>query len=199
MNQFIVEPFSAVAVGAGVFCRLVRVDPVQIISARVVEIIGAGTAKAEDQFFRDALDQTDADRQRMIDTANVLFGQMPDEVAQAALIDGAQLFQQDDRGQFQAILGVDVVVGGKFGFHAGFARNGSDNNRGAVFVPDIVLNDHDGTVALLLGADAPAQIGVIHIAAQICVVHSVMTSFVYLGVSAYVEVKRQNRIEVGER
>lgn len=39
----------------------------------------------------------------------------------------------------------------------------------------------------------------VYIAAQICVVHSVMTSFVYLGVSAYVEVKRQNRIEVGER
>ena len=68
-----------------------------------------------------------------------------------------------------------------------------------MFVPDIVLNDHDRTVALLLGADATAQIGVIHIAAQICVVHSVMTSFVYLGVSAYVEVKRQNRIKVGER
>ena len=159
----------------------------------------AAAAKAEDQFFRDAFDQTDADRQRMVDAANVLFGEMPDEVAQAALIDGAQLFQQDDGGQFQAVLGVDVVVGGKFGFHAGFARNGSDNDRGAVFVPDIVLNDHDRTVALLLGADATAQIGVIHIAAQICVVHSVMTSFVYLGVSAYVEVKRQNRIKVGER
>ena len=104
-----------------------------------------------------------------------------------------------DRGPFQAVLGFDVVVGGKFGFHAGLARNGSDNDRGAVFVPNIVLDDHDGTVALLLRADAPAQIGVIHIAAQICVVHSVMTSFVYLGVSAYVEVKRQNRIEVGER
>ena len=38
---------------------------------------------------------------------------------------------------------------------------------GAVFVPDIVLDDHDGAVALLLRADAPAQIGVIHIAAQI--------------------------------
>ena len=135
----------------------------------------------------------------MIDAANVLFGQMPNEVAQATLIDGAQLFQQDDRGQFQAILGVDVVVGGKFGFHAGFARNGSDNDRRAMFVSDIVLNDHDGTVALLFRADATAQIGVIHIAAQICVVHSVMTSFVYLSVSAYVEVKRQNRIEVGER
>ena len=94
---------------------------------------------------------------------------------------------------------VDVVVGGKFGFHAGFARNGSDNDRRAVFVPDIILNDHDRAVALLLRADAPAQIGVIHIAAQICVAHSVMTSFVYLGVSAYVEVKRQNRIKVGER
>jgi len=178
---------------------LVRVDPAQIISTRAVEIVGAGAAKAEDQFFRDAFNQTDADRQRMIDAANVLFGQMPNEVAQAALIDGAQLFQQDDRGQLQAVLGVDVVVGRKFGFHAGFACNGSDNDRGAVFVPDIILNDHDGTVALLLRADAPAQISVIHIAAQICVVHSVMTSFVYLGVSAYVEVKRQNRIEVGER
>lgn len=154
-NNFIIQPFSAVAVGAGVFCRLVRVDPAQIISTRAVEIIGAGAAKAEDQFFRDAFDQTDADRQRMVDAANVLFGQMPDEVAQAALIDGSQLFQQDDRGQLQAVLGVDVVVGGKFGFHAGFARNGSDNDRGAVFVPDIVLNDHDGAIALLLGADTP--------------------------------------------
>ena len=154
-NNFIIQPFSAVAVGAGVFCRLVRVDPAQIISTRAVEIIGAGAAKAEDQFFRDAFDQTDADRQRMVDAANVLFGEMPDEVAQAALIDGAQLFQQDDRGQLQAVLGVDVVVGGKFGFHAGFARNGSDNDRGAVFVPDIVLNDHDGAIALLLGADTP--------------------------------------------
>ena len=154
-NNFIIQPFSAVAVGAGVFCRLVRVDPAQIISTRAVEIIGAGAAKAEDQVFRDAFDQTDADRQRMIDAANVLFGQMPDEVAQAALIDGAQLFQQDDGGQLQAVLGVDVVVGGKFGFHAGFARNGSDNDRGAVFVPDIVLNDHDGAIALLLGADTP--------------------------------------------
>ena len=163
-DNLIIQPFSAVAVGAGVFCRLVRVDPAQIISTRAVEIIGAGATKAEDQFFRDAFDQTDADRQRMVDAANVLFGQMPDEVAQAALIDGSQLFQQDDRGQLQAVLGVDVVVGGKFGFHAGFARNGSDNDRWAVFVPDIVLNNHDGTVALLLRADAPAQIGVIHIA-----------------------------------
>lgn len=154
-NNFIIQPFSAVAVGAGVFCRLVRVDSAQIISTRAVEIIGAGAAKAEDQFFRDAFDQTDADRQRMVDAANVLFGQMPDEVAQASLIDGAQLFQQDDGGQLQAVLGVDVVVGGKFGFHAGFARNGSDNDRGAVFVPDIVLNDHDGAIALLLGADTP--------------------------------------------
>ena len=68
-----------------------------------------------------------------------------------------------------------------------------------MFVSDIVLNNHDGAIAFLFRADATAQIGVIHIAAQICVVHSVMTSFVYLGVSAYVEVKRQNRIEVGER
>ena len=198
-NNFIIQPFSAVAVGTSVLRHLQWVNSAQIISTRAVEIIGAGAAKAEDQFFRDAFDQTDADRQRMVDAANVLFGEMPDEVAQAALIDGAQLFQQDDGGQFQAVLGVDVVVGGKFGFHAGFARNGSDNDRRAMFVSDIVLNDHDGTVALLLRADATAQIGVIHIAAQICVVHSVMTSFVYLGVSAYVEVKRQNRIKVGER
>ena len=157
---------------------MVRVDPAQIISTRAVEIIGAGAAKAEDQFFRDAFDQTDADSQRMVDAANVLFGKMPDKVAQATLIDSTQLFQQDDRGQFQAVLGiVDVVVRGKFGFHAGFARDGSDNDRGAVFVSDIVLDDYDRAVALLLGADAPAQIGVIHIAAQICVVHSVMTSY----------------------
>ena len=170
-NNFIIQPFSAVAVGTSVLHHLQWVNSAQIISTRAVEIIGAGAAKAEDQFFRDAFDQTDADRQRMVDAANVLFGEMPDEVAQAALIDGAQLFQQDDGGQFQAVLGVDVVVGGKFGFHAGFARNGSDNDRRAMFVSDIVLNDHDGTVALLFRADATAQTGVIHIAAQICVVH----------------------------
>ena len=92
-NNFIIQPFSAVAVGAGVFCRLVRVDSAQIISTRAVEIIGAGAAKAEDQFFRNALDQADADRQRMVDAANVFFGEMSNEVAQASLIDGAQLFQ----------------------------------------------------------------------------------------------------------
>ena len=90
-------------------------------------------------------------------------------------------------------------MGGELGFHAGFACDRCDNDRRAVFVSHIVLNDHNGAVALLLRADSSAKIGVIHIAAQICVVHSVMTSFVYLGVSAYVEVKRQNRIEVGER
>ena len=199
MNQLIVEAFSAVAVGAGVFCRLVRVDPAQIISTRAVEIIGAGAAKAEDQFFRNALDQTDADRQRMVDAANMLFRQMPDEVAQATLIYGTQLFQQDDGGQFQAVLGIDVVVGGELGFHAGLTCDGSDNDRGAVPVSNIVLDDYDEAIALLLRADTPTQIGVIHIAAQICVVHSVITSFVYLGVPAYVEVKRQNRIKVGER
>ena len=198
-NNFIIQPFSAVAVGTSVLRHLQWVNSAQIISTRAVEIIGAGAAKAEDQFFRDAFDQTDADRQRMIDAANVLFGQMPNEVAQATLIDGAQLFQQDDRGQFQAILGVDVVVGGKFGFHAGFARNGSDNDRGAVFVPDIVLNDHDGAIALLLGADTPGlDRRNTYRRANMCG-SSVMTSFVYLGVSAYVEVKRQNRIKVGER
>lgn len=70
---------------------------------------------------------------------------------------------------------------------------------GLCLFPTLFWIIHDGAVALLLRADATAQIGVIHIAAQICVVHSVMTSFVYLGVSAYVEVKRQNRIKVGER
>ena len=66
-----------------------------------------------------------------------------------------------------------------------------------MLVPDIVLDDHDGAVALLLGADTPAQIGVIHIAAQICVLHSMMTSFVYLGVSAYVEVKDRTELRSG--
>ena len=75
-----------------------RVDPAQIISTRAVEIIGAGAAKAEDQFFWDAFNQTDADSQRMVDAANVLFGKMPDKVDQATLIDSTQLFQQDDRG-----------------------------------------------------------------------------------------------------
>jgi hypothetical protein len=37
---------------------LVRVDPAQIISTRAVEIVDAGAAKAEDQFFRDAFNQT---------------------------------------------------------------------------------------------------------------------------------------------
>ena len=62
-----------------------------------------------------------------------------------------------------------------------------------------LMQDRGSGKVLVLRPDATAQIGVIHIAAQICVVHSVMTSFVYLGVSAYVEVKRQNRIKVGER
>ena len=197
-DNLIIQPFSAIAVGAGVLFDLLRVDPAQRISTRAVEIIGAGAAKAEDQLFRHAFDQTDADRQRMVDTAGVLFGQMSDEVTQTALIHGAQLLQKDDREQLQTVLGVNVVMGGELGFHAGFACDRCDNDRGTVFVSHIVLNDHNGAVALLLGADTSAQIGVVHIAAQTCVVHSLMTSFVYLGVVAYVEVKRQNRMKVGK-
>ena len=163
-NKLIVQPFSAVAVGAGVFCRLHRVDSAQIISTRAVEIIGAGAAKAEDQFFRDAFDQTDADRQRMVDAANVLFGQMPDEVAQATLINCTQLFQQNDRRQFQVAPSIDVVMSGKFGFLSGFTCNRGNDNRRTVFVSNIILDDYDRTAALLFRADTMAQIGVVYIA-----------------------------------
>ena len=91
-NQLVVVSFPLITVGAGVFFDLLRVDPAQRISTCAVEVIGAGAAKAEDQLFRHALDQTDADRQRMVDAADMLFGQMADEVAQTALIHGTQLF-----------------------------------------------------------------------------------------------------------
>ena len=91
-NNLIVQPFPAVAVSAGAFCCLMWIDPAQIVNTRIIKVIGAGAAETESQFLGNIFDLSDADRQRMVDAANVLFGQMPDEVAQAAFIDGAQLF-----------------------------------------------------------------------------------------------------------
>ena len=36
----------------------------------------------------------------MIDTADMLIGQMTDKVTQTAFINGSQLFKQNNRGQF---------------------------------------------------------------------------------------------------
>ena len=55
--------------------------------------------------------------------------------------------------------------------HSCFAGNSGGNDGGAVFVSLVVLNDNNGAIPFLFRAYAPAQVGVIHIAALICSAH----------------------------
>lgn len=103
--------------------------------------------------------------------ADMLFLQMSDVCAQTFLVNGAELFQKNERGQFQPVFRLEKIVSGQLGLGVHFAGYGRHNDGGAVFVPRVVLKNKDGAIAFLLGADSPAQIGIVHIAAQICPVH----------------------------
>ena len=96
---------------------------------------------------------------------------MSDVRAQPFLVNGAELFQKNERRQFQPVFRLEKIVGGQLGLGVHFAGNGRHNDGGAVFVPRVVLKNKDGAIAFLLGADSPAQIGIVHIAAQICLIH----------------------------
>ena len=48
---------------------------------------------------------------------------------------------------------------------------GRYNDRGAMFVADIVLYDYNRAATLLFGANATTKISVIHLAALICSFH----------------------------
>ena len=101
----------------------------------------------------------------------MLFLQMSDVRFQPPFINGAELFHQHQRRQLQAVLCFEKVMGGQLGLGVHFAGYGRHNDRGAVLVSSIVLNNKDRAIAFLLGADSPAQIGIVHIAAMICSVH----------------------------
>ena len=91
----------------------------------------------------------------------MLFPQMADVLVQPALVHGAELLQQDDRRKLQTVLRVNKVVRRQLGLDAHLAGNGGNDDRGAVPVSDIVLNDNDRAIALLLGADPATEIRVI--------------------------------------
>ena len=107
----------------------------------------------------------------MVDFADMLFLQTSNVRAQPFLVNRAELFQKNERRQFQPVFRLEKIVGGQLGLGVHFAGYGRHNDRGAVLVPRVVLKNKDGAIAFLLGADSPAQIGIVHIAAQICPVH----------------------------
>ena len=62
-------------------------------------------------------------------------------------------------------------MGWQLCFSAHFAGDGGNDDCGAVFIPHVILNDNNGAISFLLGADAPPQVGIIQIAALVCPVH----------------------------
>jgi len=101
----------------------------------------------------------------------MLFLQMSDVRFQPSFINGAELLHQHQRRQLQAVLCFEKVMSGQLGLGVHFAGYGCHNDRGAVLVSSIVLNNKDRAIPFLFGADSPAQIGIVHIAAQICLIH----------------------------
>ena len=55
----------------------------------------------------------------------------------------------------------DVRMSGQLGLGVHFAGYGRHNDRGAVLVSSIILNNKDRAIPFLFGADSPAQIGIV--------------------------------------
>jgi len=66
LSHKIVKPSALIAVGTGFFLGFVWIDPFQIISTCAEKIFNTGVAKAECHRFGLRVDQTHADRQRMV-------------------------------------------------------------------------------------------------------------------------------------
>ena len=65
---------------------------------------------------------------------------------QPPLVHGANLLQQDKGRLRQPIPGVQVIVGGQFGFDIGLAGDGGDDDCGTVLVAHVILDDNNGPV-----------------------------------------------------
>ena len=104
--------------------------------------------------------QAQADVQGLVDPLLVLGGDLAGALAQAVLIQGADLLQQDHAVLGQAgVRRPDVDVGGQAGLIQP-GCNGRRDHGGAVAVADLVLDDQDGADAPLLRADHGRQVGV---------------------------------------
>ena len=85
--------------------------------------------------------------------------------AQSGFIDGAYLLKQYDAVARQPYtLRIKLNVGRQSRL-AGLARYRSSNNRWAVFIAGVVLNDQNGSHPALLRAHNGAQVGIIYISA----------------------------------
>ena len=110
--------------------------------------------------------KTEADGDGGIDVIHHGIVKMPHLLLEAALVEGSDLLQEDHRILGEShLLGVNIDVRGESCLaHA--RGDGGGNDRGAVFVADVVLNDEDGSQSSLLGAHHGAQIGVINISSS---------------------------------
>jgi len=80
------------------------------------------------------------------------------------LVDGADLFQQDDRVPVKTVgFRIDLHMGRQFGF-LDLGGDRGDDDGGAKPVPDIVLNDENRAHPTLFRSYNRRKIGKIHIA-----------------------------------
>ena len=111
-----------------------------------------------------ALMQTEADGNGVVHLRHDRLVQMSHLLPQTAFIQCTDLFQQDDRvlGKPDTV-GINIDVRGQAGLaHPG--GNGGGNNRRAVAVADVVLDDQHRAQTSLLGTDNRAEISVEYIA-----------------------------------
>ena len=110
--------------------------------------------------------KTKADGNGGVDVIHHGVVKMSHLLLKAALIQGSDLLQKDHRILGEPhLFGVNIDMRGESCLaHA--RGDGGGNDRGTVFVADVVLNDEDGSQSSLLGAHHGAQIGVINISSS---------------------------------
>lgn len=152
-----------VAVTTNFFPAIIGSGPLENVVPCPVEVLCALGTKAKRQMAGFRFDQADADGQGVVKPFDLAGCKSSDIGCQAVLIYGAKLLREDDRRGFQTGLMADFIMGGEFGLCAVLACHSGDNDRGAVLVADIILDDDHRTVAVLLGADALTQICIVQL------------------------------------
>ena len=103
----------------------------------------------------------------------MLFGEPADILVQALLADCSDLFQQDDRGSFKSGFCSYGLMCRQQRLLRFLACYRCYDNRGAIHIARVILNNDGSTVAHLLRSQPYTKIGEVHITAIIWFVHVV--------------------------
>lgn len=152
-----------VAVTTDFLPAIIGSGPLENVVPCPIEVLCALGTKAKRQMAGFRLDQADADGQGVVKPFDLAGCKSSDVGCQAVLVDSAKLLRENDRRGFQTGLLADFIMGGEFGLCAVLTCHSGDNDRGAVLIADVILDDDHRAVAVLFGADALTQVSIVQL------------------------------------